>query len=304
MINNITIRQLLCFDAVVRDGSFQTAAERLQRSQPSVSASVKNLETQLGLALFDRSGYRVALTETGRSFHDRTKNFLHELRRLQSHAEQLAMGEEAELNVVIGDLCPLPKLLRLLRTFFDRYPSTRLNLHFETLAGPAERLFDGDADLILHYIDKANAKLEFVDLGSVQLIPVVAPGFLSFPISAEITQERMRDSVQCVIRDTARHTATPSYYVIDGARSLTVSDQLMKKEVILQGAAWGHMPDFLVAAELRDGRLLSVAGRHLPGKRVELVAARRRDLPHGPIADLLWRYIEGEAASIAESEHR
>jgi len=95
---DVTIHQLLCFDAVVSEGSFQAAAERLRRAQPSVSLAVKNLESQLGLALLDRSGYRVALTEAGRSFHDQVRVFLQELRGLQNHARQLAMGEESELS--------------------------------------------------------------------------------------------------------------------------------------------------------------------------------------------------------------
>jgi DNA-binding transcriptional LysR family regulator len=78
---SVTIQQLQCFDAVVTEGGFQAAAEKLRRSQPSVSQAVRNLEQQLGLSLLDRSGYRVTLTETGRSFHGRARVLLHELMR-------------------------------------------------------------------------------------------------------------------------------------------------------------------------------------------------------------------------------
>jgi DNA-binding transcriptional LysR family regulator len=212
------------------------------------------------------------------------------------------MGEESELNVVIGDLCPVPEVLALLRSFFDRHPGTRLHLHVEAISGPWERLFDGEADLIIHHIDKTDPRLEFIDLCAVKLIPVVAPGFLRMPISEEITPEQMRGYVQCVIRDTARHGATPNFYIIEGAQSWTVGDQLMKKEIIVQGAAWGHLHDFLIERELRDGRLLSIAGRHLPGGRVELTAARRRDLPHGPVANRLWQHIAEKATTFKVPE--
>src|SRR5258708_39476912 len=108
MVDGITIHQLLCFDAVVTEGGFQAAAEKLLRSQPAVSSAVKNLETQLGLSLLDRSGYRVTLTEAGRSGHQRARVFLGGLRSLEDHAAQLAMGEESELRVVIRGVCPLP----------------------------------------------------------------------------------------------------------------------------------------------------------------------------------------------------
>src|SRR5258708_361608 len=298
MIDGVTLRQLVCFEAVVSEGSFQAAAEKLLRSQPTVSSSVKNLEAQLQLSLLDRSGYRVTLTEAGRSFYERTRVFLYEMRRLQDHAGQLAMGEESELRVVIGDVSPLPETLGLLRRFFDGCPGTKLHLHFEAVSGPWERLFDGEADLIFHHIDKSDPRYEFIDLFTIKIIPVVAPKFLRFPITKSITPEQMRDYVQCVIRDTARHSEPRNYYLIEGARSWTVADQLMKKELILQGMGWGHMPRYMIEQDMQDKRLLPISGRHFRGGQADLVAARRRDAPHGPIANRLWHYIAEQAARI------
>lgn len=102
-----------------------------------------------------------------------------------------------------------------------------------------ERLVDGQADLILHHIDKADPRLEFIDLFAVKIVPVVAPNFLRFPISKSITPEAMRDYVQCVNRDSARHSPPRDYYLLEGARSWTVSDELMKRELILQGNGLG-----------------------------------------------------------------
>jgi DNA-binding transcriptional LysR family regulator len=296
-MNNLTLHQLRCFDAVVTQGSFQAAADQLFRSQPTIFAAVKSLETQVGVSLLDRSSYRVKVTDAGRSFHTRTRVFLQEYDKLENHVTQLSMGVETELRVVIGDLCPLTETLSLLRRFFDNHPGTQLHLHFEAISGPWERLNDGDADLIFHHIDTSDPSLEYIKLQNVKLIPVVAPDFLSFPITDAISPEQMRDYVQCVIRDSARHSAPRDYYVMEGARSWTVSDQLMKKEVIVQGMGWGHMPDFLIQDELCAGSLLSIAGKHLRGGQIVLVAARSRHIPHGPVAEWLWRYIVEQSPS-------
>jgi DNA-binding transcriptional LysR family regulator len=304
MFDGLTLHQLVCFEAVVSEGSFQAAAEKLLRSQPSVSSSIKNLESQLQLNLLDRSGYRVNLTDAGRSFYERTRVFLQEAKRLRDHATQLAMGEESELRVVIGDLSPLPETLGLLRSFFDRCPGTRLHLHFEAISGPWERLFEDEADLIFHHIDKSDPRLEFVDLFTVEVVPVVAPNFLRFPVSRSITPEQMRDYVQCVIRDTARHSPPADYFLLEGVRSWTVSDQLMKKELILQGMGWGHLPRYLIAPNLRDGSLIPITGTYFKGGQGELVAARRRDTPHGPVANRLWQFIAGQAARIVPAISR
>jgi len=64
----------------------------------------------------------------------------------------------------------------------------------------------------------------------------------------------------------------------------------------VQGSPWVYLPEFLIQDESRNGRLLSIAGRHLKGGRVELTAARRRDFPHGPVANRLWEYVGEKAA--------
>jgi DNA-binding transcriptional LysR family regulator len=68
---------------------------------------------------------------------------------------------------------------------------------------------------------------------------------------------------------------------------------LMKRALLLQGMGWGHMPEHLVAEDIKAGHLLSLAGDHLKGNTVELVAARRRDVAQGPVATRLWRHLAG-----------
>jgi DNA-binding transcriptional LysR family regulator len=78
----------------------------------------------------------------------------------------------------------------------------------------------------------------------------------------------------------------------------------MKKELIVQGMGWGHMPRYLIEPELEDGKLLPITGEYFKGGRVELVAARRRDAPHGPIANRLWQFIADEAAALIPGLNR
>lgn len=287
-----TLQEIAAFDAVVRNGSFQAAAKALNRSHAAVFAAVAKLEEGIGLALFDRGGYRAVLTEAGQSFHFRSQHLLAEASALRIHAEQLGAGEETHLRVVIGDTCPPALGLSLISDFFGRTPSTRLDLHFETITGPWERLMDGDADLILHWVDISDPHIEWIELGTVEMVPVVAPRFLPFDVSdGAVTPGQLRPFTQCIIRDTARGPNKPDFHIIEGARSCTVPDQLMKKEVICRGLAWGHLPDFLIRDELRSGSLLSIRGEHFPGVQEKIVAARRTDRPHGPVAERLWKHI-------------
>lgn len=214
-MSEFTLHDLQCFDAVVREGGFQAAAETLHRSHPAVFAAVAKLERQLDLQLLDRGGYRVKPTPAGQSFHRRAQALLRELAGLRAHAEQLSMGQESELNVVIGDFCPRPLLLGLLGKFFAQWPATRLNLHFEAVTGPWERLLEGDADLILHRMEAGDARVEWLDLGRVPFVPVAAPGYLA-PARRALRPEDLRDYTQCVMRDTARHAPARDFFMIEG----------------------------------------------------------------------------------------
>lgn len=285
-----TLHDLQCFDAVARSGGFQAAAELLHRSHPAVHAAVTRLERQLGLQLLDRSGYRVALTAAGQSFHRKAQATLAELAGLQVHAQQLAMGEEVELRVVIGDICPQREVLATLAEFFRRHPRTRLHVQVEAVGGPVERLLAGDADLVVHGVDKSDARLEWIDLAQIPFMPVAAPGFLPFAPTRALRPAQLRGHTQCIIRDTAQRPGR-SYFMVEGAPQCSVPDQLMKKEIILQGLAWGHLPRFLVERELEEGSLLSLAGPYMPGSVEELVAARCCDRPHGPVAQELWQFL-------------
>ena len=106
--------------------------------------------------------------------------------------------------------------------------------------------------------------------------------------SSPSSRQAMRQPSPVVIRDTARRPSEPGYFLIEGAPQCSVPDHQMKKELILNGLAWGHLPKWLIATELRDGALLSIAGRQMPGRSEQLAAVRRRSAKHGPVMAALW----------------
>ena len=286
-----SLHELACLDAVATEGSFQAAGDKLHRSHPSIHAALKSLEEQLGVSLLDRTGYRVTLTSAGESVLSRARLLLAQAAALEAFAAQISQGHETDLHVVIGALCPIPPALSLLQRFFDSHVETRLHLHFEAVSGPVQRLLDGEADLILHAVDKSDLRLEFIDMMSASLVPVAAPALLPAGPPSEVTLSALRERVQCVLRDSNRQGASRDHFLVDGARQWTVSDQATKKALIVDGMAWGHMPLHLVADELADGRLVSLEGERLRRTSIEIVAARLREHPHGPVAALLWQHL-------------
>ena len=93
--------------------------------------------------------------------------------------------------------------------------------------------------------------------------------------------EQLRPFAQCVMRDSARHSPPTDYFMLAGARQCRDAGPANEERGDPPGPRLGHLPDFLVDEELADGRLLALAGPHLPGRSEEVVAARRRDRAQG-----------------------
>ncbi|MGZ3182792.1 MAG: LysR family transcriptional regulator [Telluria sp.] len=287
-----TLSQLMCFEAVAATGNFQAAAERVARTQPAVFAAVKNLESQLGLTLLDRNGYRIGLTEHGHSLRARLHGLLREASALEALADELATGREATIRIVVGDLCPVGPIAEWLGTMTNVWASTELQLSSATLSAPWERLRGEAADLVLHHADHTDLAFEYLPLGTLPVVPVAAPALLARCDGPR--PEALRGELQCVLRDEA-NAPVRNYYLLDGARRCVVDHQELKRSLIVAGLCWGHMPLHLVQDDLAAGRLADLRGEALRGGQVQMVAARRAGVSHGPVAQALWDSLRTQA---------
>ncbi len=285
---NITIQQIKTLDAVIKQGSIQAGAIFLNKTHPSVITVLKKLERELGFAIFDRSGYRSKLTQEGKAFYKRSKSFLNHLEELEIEAKYLCDDKEPEITIVIGDITPVAQVLKVLRNFSAHNKHTHLNLLFENLEGANERLLNGDADLMIHFIDKSDPRLEYKDITQVDIIPVVGRDFLDIPVTKGLKFSDLDQYTQCIIRSTASKQQEKTYFVLEESPHITVGDQYTKKQVIMQCMAWGHMPSFLIEEELAQGELLSLEGKYLKRKPVDIVVSRLQKKRHGIMANCLW----------------
>jgi len=86
----ITLRQLTYFDALAREKHFGRAAARVAVTQPAMSAQIRELETNLGAPLVDRSGAVLSLTPLGREVWDRAQTVLEDASAIEALAEPTA----------------------------------------------------------------------------------------------------------------------------------------------------------------------------------------------------------------------
>ena len=107
---------LEAFIAVVDCGGVGRAAQQLHKAQSAVSHQVRKLEEQLGIALFNRDGYRVQLTPAGEAVLAEGRRVLSQAEHVGSVAQQFTQGWEPRLLVIIDGILPLDPILDGLKT--------------------------------------------------------------------------------------------------------------------------------------------------------------------------------------------
>ena len=127
-MKNVTLRQLRVFASVARHLSFARAAEELHLTPPAISMQVKELEEQVGLPLFDRSGRTVSLTTVGEYVLAHAKRVLAVMKDAEDMVARFRGLQGGELNVGMVTTANffLPQLLALFRA---EHPNVDVRLH-------------------------------------------------------------------------------------------------------------------------------------------------------------------------------
>ncbi len=96
------LTQLRHLVGLAESGSFSKAAKALFITQPALSRSIRALETELGVALFDRVGHRIELTSFGRDVLERSRRLLDDAREIGELGSRLRGGPSGRLRVGLG----------------------------------------------------------------------------------------------------------------------------------------------------------------------------------------------------------
>ena len=131
MLDGITLDQFRTFIAAVDEGSFSAAGRKLRRAQSVVSQTLANLEAQLGVKLFDRSGRYPRLTDEGRSLLVDARSVADNVDGFKARARAMREGLEPELAVAMDVMYPMQAVTRAAMYSRKTYPHTPLRLYVE-----------------------------------------------------------------------------------------------------------------------------------------------------------------------------
>ncbi len=148
-MKNVTLRQLRIFAAVARELSFVRAAEELNLSPPAVSMQIKELESEIGLPLFDRSSRRVSLTTVGEYVLAHTRRVLVAMRDAEDMVARFRGLKTGPLDVAMVSTAKY-FLPRLLAEFRGDHPGVDIRLRVCNNRDEIAKLMqEGDVELAI-----------------------------------------------------------------------------------------------------------------------------------------------------------
>ncbi|WP_245227311.1 LysR family transcriptional regulator [Parasedimentitalea maritima] len=279
--------------AIVTEGTFRGAAERLNKSQSAISHMLKKLETEIEIVLLSREEYRPTLTPEGEVFYRQATRVMQQMKELSIVAKNLNAKQEPEVFLAVTATFPLKPVLEIIGTIREHYPATHIRLSRESMGGPIEQLLRNDADIIIATMDGVPVEqVEALSFGQVTIVPVAHPDFEPARSSHMKTISEMQSYTQVVVADSGSGEFTQSRDLLPGGLRWTVSDFAAKKEILLANLGWGGIPTHMIDSELARGELVALNVEGYQKRQSHLFQMRKRDKDVGIVAQSIWEQLQ------------
>ena len=258
------IRTLELFTAVARRGSFAAVAKELDIDPSSVSRAIGDLETELGLRLFQRTTRSMTLTEAGDLYLGHIGPLLEELSHAREAATQMSGLPRGLLRITASVTFGQMRIVPLLPAFRARCPDIEIECLFT----------DANVDLVSERIDVAVRLAPVVegDLIAAKLMDtryrvVASPAYLAAHAPLEVPSDLLDHRVllfnlrpyrtNWLFRDRrGREESVP----ISGDITLAPAGSLLSAALLGLGPAL--LPDWLVDDAIANGDLVEVFPQH------------------------------------------
>lgn len=123
-----TYSQLQVFQTIVQEGSIRAAARKLEMAAPSVSQSLKLLESNIGLTLFNRTTRKIELTDAGRLLHERTAEAMDSLNYALESVQELTEEPSGKLRITLPKFVYNTYFKRIFAGFCRQYPQIEFEI--------------------------------------------------------------------------------------------------------------------------------------------------------------------------------
>jgi DNA-binding transcriptional LysR family regulator len=254
----LSIDALEVIDAIARKGSFAAAAESLFRVPSAITYTIRKLEEDLGVAIFDRSGHRANLTEAGAELLKEGRYLLDAAHALESRVKRVATGVETDIGIAINDLFSNQAVFSIFGKFYAQGFGTRVKVMREVFGGSWDALLSGRADISIGAPGEAPPGGGFSTklLGQLEFVFAVAPNHPLADLAEPLDNQDIIQHRAVAAADSSRNLPPRTSGILSGQDVLTVPDMQSKLEAQIAGLGVGYLPINLAKQHAHLGKLM------------------------------------------------
>ncbi len=156
--------------AILREGSFTAAAKALHITQPTLSQTVRQIETQLGEAIFMRGKTPVQLTQAGELYVQAARRIIQAETQLEEAISMLHGRAEGTLRIGVTSHRSDELMPQIIADFFSTYPGVHLDIREGDAQQLEQLLLEGELDMAMYASEKQHSKLEYRLIASEEIV--------------------------------------------------------------------------------------------------------------------------------------
>jgi DNA-binding transcriptional LysR family regulator len=282
------LQQLVTFARVVELGSFTRAGELLNLSQPAVTRQVAALEQEIGAALIERSGRRIAVTPAGQVVYGHARRIASLVERTKVDVLSLSHPERGQVSIAAVTTVGLFTLPLLLADMRQRYPRVRFQVWSGRTDGVLDRLLDGNADVGLLSAPIAHPRLECIPLFDDPVVLVASPA-IAGRLPDPLPLERLADLDMILYQSPSRFRTLVDASLDQAGAYTRVAMEFDSHEAVraaaLAGYGVGVVPLEAVQSEIAAGTLVRLRVPALPEIKRLTCLVQRRGVPALPAVE-------------------
>lgn len=258
MNTKLSLEALEVLDAIARKGSFAAAAESLFRVPSAITYSVRQLEDDLGIKLFDRSGHRAELTEAGAELLREGRNLLRAAGELEARVKRVATGVETELGIACSDLFKIEPIYAILQDFYEQGFGTRIRVLREVYGGSWDALVTGRADISIGAPGDGPPGGGYATkpIGTLEFLFAVAPFHPLATLPEPLQNQDIQQYRSVSAADSSRNLSPRTSGILSGQDVLTVPETYSKLQAQISGLGVGYLPKNLAEQYAARGALV------------------------------------------------
>jgi len=281
--------QLRTFTEVAKLGSFSRAAEKVMRSQPAVSAQIRQLEEEYGQRLFDRTAKAVRLTPAGEVVLDYARQLL-ELRTTSAQALSHWNGTlRGTLSIGANEGTFLYVLPKVLAKYHRKFPEVRISVYRSFTHKVSEKVEEGAVDVGVVTMPVKSASMKIIPVFRDRILLMVGPGCPLFHNRSATLQEFAQQPI--ILPKTGSIRKVIEKNLRPFREDLKITMELTSVTMIKRFVAAGFGVSLICASFAKDNvrrdevHLMTLEGLDL-WRELALVYRKDRSLPRAASAFL------------------